>query len=109
MTSEKKTGIMCSAQNIHNLVYHKGFIMISVMVEPVVLVHGGAGDMPNSRVAPKLAGVHRAARRGYKVLCSGGSVIDAVQSAVQDMEDDGYFNAGVCHFFVNTSVQSEYC
>lgn len=69
-------------------------IAIKVMVEPVVLVHGGAGNIPNSRVVPKLTGVRRAARRGYKVLCSGGSVIDAVQSAVQDMEDDEYFNAG---------------
>lgn len=69
-------------------------VVIKVMVEPVVLVHGGAGDIPDSRVVPKLAGVRRAARRGYKVLSSGGSVIDAVQVAVQDMEDDEYFNAG---------------
>lgn len=97
---------MCSAQNIYNLFYHtdfKGFIVISVMVEPVVLVHGGAGDIPSSRVVPKLAGVRRAARRGYKVLCNGGSVIDAVQAAVQDMEDDEYFNAGVGYIFMNTS------
>jgi len=102
----KKTGIVCSAQNIYNLVYHtdfKSFIVISVMVEPVVLVHGGAGDIPGSRVVPKLTGVRRAARRGYKVLCNGGSVIDAVQAAVQDMEDDEYFNAGVCYIFMNTS------
>jgi len=88
------------------LVYHtdfKGFIVISVMVEPVVLVHGGAGDIPSSRVVPKLVGVRRAARIGYKVLCSGGSVIDAVQAAVQDMEDDEYFNAGVGYIFMNTS------
>lgn len=65
------------------------------MVEPVVLVHGGAGDIPNCRVEPKLAGVRRAARRGYSVLCKGGSVIDAVQSAVQDMEDNEAFNAGL--------------
>lgn len=97
---------MCSAQNIYNLVYHtdfKGFIVISVMVEPVVLVHGGAGDIPDSRVVGKLAGVRRAARRGYKVLCNGGSVIDAVQAAVQDMEDDEHFNAGVRYIFMNTS------
>jgi beta-aspartyl-peptidase (threonine type) len=66
------------------------------MVEPVVLVHGGAGNIPINRVEPKLVGVRRAARRGYKVLCSGGSVIDAVQSAVQYMEEDEAFNAGLC-------------
>ena len=91
---------------IYNLVYltdFKGFIVISVMIEPVVLVHGGAGDIPDSRVAPKLTGVRRAARRGYDVLCNGGSVVDAVQAAVQDMEKDEYFNAGVCYIFMNTS------
>jgi isoaspartyl peptidase/L-asparaginase-like protein (Ntn-hydrolase superfamily) len=70
--------------------------VISVMVEPVVLVHGGAGNIPISRVEPKLVGVRRAARSAYKVLSNGGSVIDAVQSAVQDMEDDEAFNAGLC-------------
>jgi beta-aspartyl-peptidase (threonine type) len=97
---------MCSAQNIYNLVYHtdfKGFIVISAMVEPVVLVHGGAGDIPDSRVAPKLAGVRRAARRGYEVLCTGGSVIDAVEAAVHVMEDDEHFNAGVGYIFMNVS------
>jgi beta-aspartyl-peptidase (threonine type) len=66
------------------------------MVEPVVLVHGGAGNIPNNRVGPKLVGVRRAARIGYKVLSNGGSVIDAVHSAVQYMEDDEAFNAGLC-------------
>jgi beta-aspartyl-peptidase (threonine type) len=66
------------------------------MVEPLVLVHGGAGDIPINRVEPKLVGVRRAARKGYKVLINGGSVIDAVQSAVQYMEYDEAFNAGVC-------------
>jgi beta-aspartyl-peptidase (threonine type) len=65
------------------------------MIEPVVLVHGGAGNIPDWRVESKLVGVRRAARKGYIVLCSGGSVIDAVQSAVQDMEDDECFNAGL--------------
>lgn len=64
------------------------------MVEPVVLVHGGAGDIPINRVEPKLVGVRRAARMGYKVLSNGGSVVDAVQSAVQYMENDDAFNAG---------------
>jgi beta-aspartyl-peptidase (threonine type) len=66
------------------------------MVEPVVLVHGGAGNIPYNRVEPKLVGVRRAARIGYKVLNNGGSVIDAVQSAVQYMEEDEAFNAGMC-------------
>jgi beta-aspartyl-peptidase (threonine type) len=67
------------------------------MVEPVVLVHGGAGDIPNSRLQSKLAGVRRAARSGYKVLSSGGSAVDAVQAAVRDMEDNDAFNSGLCN------------
>ncbi|PSN33025.1 hypothetical protein C0J52_17828 [Blattella germanica] len=38
------------------------------MVEPVVLVHGGAGDIPDSMVEGKLVGVRKAAKRGYEVL-----------------------------------------
>ncbi|XP_069691699.1 isoaspartyl peptidase/L-asparaginase-like isoform X7 [Periplaneta americana] len=64
------------------------------MVQPVMLVHGGAGDIPDNRVQQKIDGVCRAAKKGYAVLTSGGSVIDAVQAAVQVMEDDEAFNAG---------------
>jgi isoaspartyl peptidase/L-asparaginase-like protein (Ntn-hydrolase superfamily) len=84
-----------------NLFYPAGGVIfllfvILVMVEPVVLVHGGAGNIPTNRVEPKLVGVRRAARIGYNLLTNGGSVIDAVQSAVQCMEDDEAFNAGLC-------------
>lgn len=68
------------------------------MAEPidiVVLVHGGAGDIPDSMDEPKLIGVRQAVRAGYKVLAEGGSVVDAVQAAVEVMEDDVNFNAGM--------------
>lgn len=64
------------------------------MIEPVVLVHGGAGNIPTTRVQEKIDGVTKAAKIGYKILLSGGSVIDAVESAVNFMEDDIAFNAG---------------
>ncbi|XP_067011061.2 isoaspartyl peptidase/L-asparaginase [Anabrus simplex] len=65
------------------------------MIEPVVLVHGGAGDIPDERIQPKLDGVRRAAKAGYKALMApGGNVLDAVVAAVHIMEDDGAFNAG---------------
>lgn len=63
-------------------------------MEPIVLVHGGAGDIPDSRDAGKLAGCKLAARLGYKLLTSGGSVLDAVEAAVKSMELDEYFNCG---------------
>jgi beta-aspartyl-peptidase (threonine type) len=65
------------------------------MINPVILVHGGAGDIPEWRVPLKLHGVRKAARAGYsslsKVECSA---LDAVEAAVKVMEDDEAFNAG---------------
>jgi beta-aspartyl-peptidase (threonine type) len=65
-------------------------------IEPVVLVHGGAGTISSDAKARQLVeGAKRAARAGYKTLTSGGSVVDAVQIAVELMENDPIFNAGL--------------
>ncbi len=61
---------------------------------PGVLVHGGAGDLRGDRVASHVAGCERAAAAGRDVLRAGGSAIDAVQRAVEVLEDDAQFNAG---------------
>ncbi|KAJ8941057.1 hypothetical protein NQ318_006831 [Aromia moschata] len=64
-------------------------------MEPVVLVHGGAGKISNDEVAKKLIeGVKTAAKVGYDILLKGGSVIDAVEVSVRYLEDDENFNAG---------------
>jgi beta-aspartyl-peptidase (threonine type) len=60
----------------------------------VILVHGGAGDIAEERIADHAAGCARAAERGAEVLRSGGSALDAVQAAVIALEDDPRFNAG---------------
>ncbi|XP_060521354.1 isoaspartyl peptidase/L-asparaginase [Cylas formicarius] len=65
-----------------------------VRMEPVILVHGGAGDIPDSRVRPKIDGNRNAVQAGYAVLQNGGSALDAVEAAVKRMEDDEAFNAG---------------
>lgn len=63
-------------------------------VKPVVVVHGGAGDVrPETRDA-HVAGAIAAARAGLAVLQGGGSVLDAVERAVVVLEDDPLFNAG---------------
>lgn len=67
---------------------------MSRSVEPVVLVHGGAGDIPDSRDNGKKQGTILAARLGYNKLLAGGSVLDAVEEAVRSMELDENFNAG---------------
>lgn len=65
------------------------------MTEPILLVHGGAGDIGEERVEAALKGVKIAAIEGYKILSSGGTVLDAVQNAVVTLEDDPSFNAGI--------------
>jgi len=68
---------------------------------PVIIVHGGAGDLgPDDPAssggpdAPRLAGVRRAAEAGFRVLFAGGGALDAVEAAVRELEDDPTFNAG---------------
>jgi beta-aspartyl-peptidase (threonine type) len=63
-------------------------------VTPVVLVHGGAGDVGDGRLAAHEAAAGRAAERGLTALASGGSALDAVLAAVEAMESDPLFNAG---------------
>ncbi|CAH1183649.1 unnamed protein product [Ceutorhynchus assimilis] len=62
-------------------------------MEPIILVHGGAGDIPDSRVQPKIDGNKRSVAAGYEILRRGGSALDAVEAAVRVMEDDEAFNA----------------
>lgn len=64
-------------------------------MEPIVLVHGGAGDIPQSRVSGKLRGVRQSAQIGYYILMQTGCAMDAVEAAVKHMELDGDFNAGL--------------
>ncbi|XP_045448522.1 probable isoaspartyl peptidase/L-asparaginase GA20639 [Melitaea cinxia] len=63
-------------------------------MEPIIIVHGGAGDIPQSRVQGKLNGVKASVAVGQKILAQGGSALDAVEAAVVLMENDEYFNAG---------------
>lgn len=71
----------------------------------MVLVHGGAGDIPNSRDHGKLVGCKLAANLAYGRLRVGGSVVNAVEEAVRSMELDEYFNAGnnILNIFLHRS------
>ena len=62
-------------------------------------IHGGAGVIERSSLTPEQDAAYRAALQGAldagsAVLKNGGSALDAVQAAVQLMEDDPLFNAG---------------
>ncbi|KAH8405197.1 hypothetical protein KR222_008331, partial [Zaprionus bogoriensis] len=62
--------------------------------QPTVLVHGGAGNIADAKVPSCRRGVKIAARRGYETLLQTGSVLDAVEQAVNALEQDATFNAG---------------
>lgn len=64
-----------------------------------MLVHGGAGDIPDSRDMGKHRGTRLAARLGYAQLAAGRSALDAVEAAVRSMELDDNFNCGKANFF----------
>ncbi|MEN5363534.1 isoaspartyl peptidase/L-asparaginase family protein [Brevundimonas intermedia] len=62
-------------------------------------IHGGAGVIERSSLTPEQdaayrASLQRALDAGSAVLTRGGSALDAVQAAVEIMEDDPLFNAG---------------
>lgn len=67
------------------------------MADRVIVVHGGCGN-PAARVVRDEGAYHRAIEEalaaGSQVLESGGSALDAVQAAVESLEDCPLLNAG---------------
>jgi len=62
-------------------------------------IHGGAGVIERASLTPDQDAAYRAALQGAldagaAVLEGGGSALDAVQAAIEVMEDDPLFNAG---------------
>ncbi|MDZ4392807.1 isoaspartyl peptidase/L-asparaginase [Cypionkella sp.] len=62
-------------------------------------IHGGAGVIERDSLTPEQdaayrAALHRALEAGSAVLAAGGSSLDAIQAAIELMEDDPLFNAG---------------
>jgi beta-aspartyl-peptidase (threonine type) len=63
-------------------------------MQPAIIVHGGAWDIPPELHEAHRQGTRRAVEAGWAVLVAGGSAIDAVEAAIVSMEDDETFNAG---------------
>ena len=59
-----------------------------------IVVHGGAGDVAPATIEARTAACKRAAAEGAKLLAEGGTALNAVQRAVELLEDDPLFNAG---------------
>lgn len=65
-----------------------------------IAIHGGAGTITRDNMSPEReaqfeAALTQATEVGYQILQSGGSSLDAAIAAVQSMERDALFNAGV--------------
>jgi len=65
---------------------------------PILLLHGGAWDIPADLLDAHEQGVFDALQEGWRVLERGGSALDAVETAVASMEDDPAFDAGLGSF-----------
>jgi beta-aspartyl-peptidase (threonine type) len=63
-------------------------------MHPVLLIHGGAWDIPSGQLEAHTRGVMRAAQAGYELLREQVSALDAVEAAVTVLEDDETFDAG---------------
>jgi L-asparaginase / beta-aspartyl-peptidase len=61
---------------------------------PVIVVHGGAGKWRREGEEHVHAALRDALRAGGEVLERGGKALDAVQAAVESLEDSPQFNAG---------------
>lgn len=65
----------------------------------VLLIHGGAGTIRKESMTPEreaayVAALKEALQAGYRELKAGHSSLDAVEKAIQVMEDSPLFNAG---------------
>jgi beta-aspartyl-peptidase (threonine type) len=72
-----------------------------------VAIHGGAGTLVKGMMTPELETKYKQALKqardaGYAILENGGSAIDAVEKAVNILEDSPLFNAGKGSVFTAT-------
>jgi beta-aspartyl-peptidase (threonine type) len=76
------------------------------IMDYVLAIHGGAGTiLPGADEAPYHAALRSAIAAGEAVLAGGGSALDAVSRAVQELEDCILFNAGRGSVYTADAVQ----
>ena len=61
---------------------------------PMLLVHGGAWNIPDVECDAHLAGLGKAVETGKNALLAGNSALQTVAAVVASMEADGAFDAG---------------
>lgn len=79
------------------------------MKQFAIAIHGGAGAIPRSGMGPEKEkdfnkGLEEALLAGDKILSSGGNALDAVEAAVNKLEDNPLFNAGRGAVFTNSGA-----
>lgn len=72
----------------------------------VMVIHGGAGTIRKETMTPEREAAYREAlaqalQAGYQILAAGGPALDAVEAAVNVMENSPLFNAGRGAVFTN--------
>lgn len=63
-------------------------------MQPALIVHGGAWDIPDDAVPACISGCHRALTAGWSILAAGGSALEAIEASILVLEDDPVFDAG---------------
>lgn len=76
----------------------------------VLVIHGGAGTILKKNMSPEKEAAYEAKltealEAGYKILQSGGSSVEAIQTAIHVMEDSPLFNAGKGAVYANDETQ----
>jgi beta-aspartyl-peptidase (threonine type) len=79
--------------------YFLGANLMAQNTRPVIVIHGGAGVIRKADMTPEqekayAKALEEALRAGYDILEKGGSSLDAVEKAIQVMEESPLFNAG---------------
>lgn len=77
----------------HNLFESNHKISV-IAVDPVLIIHGGAGSITAEHAEQKKIGMLESIRVGFKVLLDTDNPMDAVEAAINAMENLAAFNAG---------------
>ncbi len=81
-------------------------------VAPVVVIHGGAGTILKARMTAEIeteirATLSQSLRAGMDALRGNGSALDAVQLAINVLEDSPLFNAGKGAVFTHDGINEQ--
>lgn len=79
------------------------------MSKIALAIHGGVGTLVQGMMTPEKEKAYKKALQlaldsGYKILENGGSSLDAVEKAVQELENSHLFNAGKGSVFTATET-----